>query len=247
MAIRIMRKDIERLSSINKRSYQKDYRLKTNFGKAVAPDRITDISDFRTRKQFNAYIRQQEKFLQRDSNRYVKNRYGDVFSRDAVDKVQKTINSANERLKAEEKVMTGSNYNARKSLMKSSKYDLFARRQLNLNKFRANNLMNAIDKYTYVGSQQYFETIYQKYHENYIKALNTEFGSAADPIIRCVEGISYQDFAKLYFQDKTGAMSISFIYDKFVMYDKLKEIRDFFISKGYAVDEIDEDLLLKKA
>ena len=68
-----------------------------NLGQDVVFTDIRTIKDFNDRKEFNKYLKSIERFNK--ENRYIKNQYGVVFSRNDIEKANKLIDKQNKQRK----------------------------------------------------------------------------------------------------------------------------------------------------
>jgi len=175
------------------------------------------------------------KFVKRENYRYMKNNKGDVFKREDVNIVKREIKQANERLRREEKAMTGRYRNHNKSVLGYSKFSLYEPKKLNLNRVGKDGLKGLIDYFKEIGDYKNLEEVYKQYQRNYLSALQTTFNGEETEIYNVIKKMSAREFTKLYYQDDEGYLDIGFLYDLFAQVYQLTLLEEFLRKKGYNI------------
>lgn len=249
------KKDRELLTKLNRSLYAKERRLNIKFGKSMGIER-RKLDDFKTRAEFNEYVKVAKHNINRNQHRYVKNAKGLVITRSDYRKAKRLDDQYQRRQRrALEKV--------RKLPMKSGgkttdfkvgdfDSDTTMGRpnldHLKMPKFNFDNIENMREwemKQRVLenrGDKEYLDKKNKQFKENYLRALEIVFGHGNGmdkndmgySLYNHIKNMSVDEFIA-YWQTEFD-VSIGFIYNSTQKALKLNHLHNIF-----GVDEIDPE------
>lgn len=259
--IRVTQKDIVRLQKINKRIYNKRSRLYKIFDNRTGVQELFDTITVKelkaksiSRKQFNDYVKNAEKFLDR-GNQYIQNQNKVILPKKQVEKWQKAVKKQNQLIaKRREKFIdidteTGITVRQQENiLMSMGTADELMPLSDDINKFtslrdfnltansqnkRYKGVINATGQ-RYNNIDEYYKARDELLRYNYITALKKVYGQfdeisdELDELIQFISNTSIEDFTKEYYR-KTTLTDIVFDYNDRLNYSK-EQLFNRFIS-----------------
>lgn len=229
-------KDIVKLKKLNTSTKRKQRRIKNLYGIEHDID-IKNISSFKSRKEFNKYISELEKFTDRKNFRYVKNKYDVVLSRDEMKEIKQKIKTINKRKNKEYNKIKNKLFKSRgidtlekvkdRRLMGDVRYDEFKEKKFNFENIRnKQELKGFLEQINKQVKPNYYSKRQKQYKENYIIALNNVFGELAKNLIKKVRSMSIDEFMNLYYTEDIA--NVDFMYEFTDLLIKLSELEILF-------------------
>lgn len=214
---------------LNKSISNKKSRIKKEFGVELQI-KTKPIKEFGSRKEYNEFVKQSKKFIDRRNFRYVKNPHGVVLRREEYEQIKKDVEKINRRNKRKLNKIDKKTFTSRgkktdtrvidRRLMLDPRYDYL--RDMNFKK-RWQTLQTAQDVENYAEkaanrARDEYELEKQiLFKNNYIKSLQNVFGSNANAIIDKVNEMSPEEFEQLYLTE--DIVDFDFNYDDQIEYD----------------------------
>lgn len=201
---RIRSQDRALLNKLNASARRKQTRIKNLYN--IAPTFATrNINTFGTRAEFNSYIRDVQSYVNRESNRYVRINESVVVPRSDYNRYQRylrQINRRNARISARvDKLpflsggLPQSITIGQRRLMRPSRFVEFRQREFDRTRVRDNaqfyELLNRRQKEVYNANTGLGDI---RYKQNYIQALEENFGALAWQLIQFLNTIPPQTF-----------------------------------------------------
>lgn len=208
---------------LNKSISNKKSRIKKEFGVELQI-KTKPIKEFGTRKEYNEFVKQSKKFIDRRNFRYVKNPHGVVLRREEYEQIKKDVEKINRRNKRKLNKIDKKTFTSRgkktdtrvidRRLMLDPRYDYlrdmdFKKRWQTLQ--TAQDVENYAEKAANRARDEYELETQNLFKNNYIKSLQNVFGSNANAIIDKVNEMSPEEFEQLYLTE--DIVDFDFNYD----------------------------------
>lgn len=230
------KKDLVKLKKLNQSTRRKKRRLEKIYGVKHNID-IQDISSFQSRKEFNKYINELEKFTDRKNFTYVKNKYGVVISRDDMNEIKTHIKKINKQKRKDYRKIKNKTFKTRgqntlekvndRKLMGDTRFDEFTEKTFNFDRFRDQKEIEMYKKsVNKQAKSDYVIELRKKYKSNYIIALQNVFGKMGKKLISKVKSMSLEDFLEIYYTEDIGI--IDYLYEFTDVLQKLRELEIVF-------------------
>lgn len=208
---------------LNKSISNKKSRIKKEFGVELQIKTKT-VKEFGSRKEYNEFVKQSKKFIDRRNFRYVKNPHGVVLRREEYEQIKKDVEKINRRNKRKLNKIDKKTFTSRgkktdtrvidRRLMLDPRYDYlrdmdFKKRWQTLQ--TAQDVENYAEKAANRARDEYELETQNLFKNNYIKSLQNVFGSNANAIIDKVNEMSPEEFEQLYLTE--DIVDFDFNYD----------------------------------
>lgn len=208
---------------LNKSISNKKSRIKKEFGVELQI-KTKPIKEFGSRKEYNEFVKQSKKFIDRRNFRYVKNPHGVVLRREEYEQIKKDVEKINRRNKRKLNKIDKKTFTSRgkktdtrvidRRLMLDPRYDYlrdmdFKKRWKTLQ--TAQDVENYAEKAANRARDEYELETQNLFKNNYIKSLQNVFGSNANAIIEKVNEMSPEEFEQLYLTE--DIVDFDFNYD----------------------------------
>ena len=208
---------------LNKSISNKKSRIKNEFGVELQI-KTKPIKEFGTRKEYNEFVKQSKKFIDRRNFRYVKNPHGVVLRREEYEQIKKDVEKINRRNKRKLNKIDKKTFTSRgkktdtrvidRRLMLDPRYDYlrdmdFKKRWQTLQTDQ--DVENYAEKAANRARDEYELETQNLFKNNYIKSLQNVFGSNANAIIDKVNEMSPEEFEQLYLTE--DIVDFDFNYD----------------------------------
>lgn len=208
---------------LNKSISNKKSRIKKEFGVELQI-KTKPIKEFGSRKEYNEFVKQSKKFIDRRNFRYVKNPHGVVLRREEYEQIKKDVEKINRRNKRKLNKIDKKTFTSRgkktdtrvidRRLMLDPRYDYlrdmdFKKRWQTLQ--TAQDVENYAEKAANRARDEYELETQNLFKNNYIKSLQNVFGSNANAIIEKVNEMSAEEFEQLYLTE--DIVDFDFNYD----------------------------------
>ena len=208
---------------LNKSISNKKSRIKKEFGVELQI-KTKPIKEFGSRKEYNEFVKQSKKFIDRRNFRYVKNPHGVVLRREEYEQIKKDVEKINRRNKRKLNKIDKKTFTSRgkktdtrvidRRLMLDPRYDYlrdmdFKKRWQTLQ--TAQDVENYAEKAANRARDEYELETQNLFKNNYIKSLQNVFGSNANAIIEKVNEMSPEEFEQLYLTE--DIVDFDFNYD----------------------------------
>lgn len=208
---------------LNKSISNKKSRIKKEFGVELQI-KTKPIKEFGSRKEYNEFVKQSKKFIDRRNFRYVKNPHGVVLRREEYEQIKKDVEKINRRNKRKLNKIDKKTFTSRgkktdtrvidRRLMLDLRYDYlrdmdFKKRWQTLQ--TAQDVENYAEKAANRARDEYELETQNLFKNNYIKSLQNVFGSNANAIIDKVNEMSPEEFEQLYLTE--DIVDFDFNYD----------------------------------
>lgn len=208
---------------LNKSVSNKKSRIKKEFGVELQI-KTKPVKEFGSRKEYNEFVKQSKKFIDRRNFRYVKNPHGVVLRREEYEQIKKDVEKINRRNKRKLNKIDKKTFTSRgkktdtrvidRRLMLDPRYDYlrdmdFKKRWQTLQ--TAQDVENYAEKAANRARDEYELETQNLFKNNYIKSLQNVFGSNANAIIDKVNEMSPEEFEQLYLTE--DIVDFDFNYD----------------------------------
>lgn len=208
---------------LNKSISNKKSRIKKEFGVELQI-KTKPIKEFGSRKEYNEFVKQSKKFIDRRNFRYVKNPHGVVLRREEYEQIKKDVEKINRRNKRKLNKIDKKTFTSRgkktdtrvidRRLMLDPRYDYlrdmdFKKRWQTLQTVQ--DVENYAEKATNRARDEYELETQNLFKNNYIKSLQNVFGSNANAIIEKVNEMLPEEFEQLYLTE--DIVDFDFNYD----------------------------------
>lgn len=208
---------------LNKSISNKKSRIKKEFGVELQI-KTKPIKEFGSRKEYNEFVKQSKKFIDRRNFRYVKNPHGVVLRREEYEQIKKDVEKINRRNKRKLNKIDKKTFTSRgkktdtrvidRRLMLDPRYDYlrdmdFKKRWQTLQ--TAQDVENYAEKAANRARDEYELETQNLFKNNYIKSLQNVFGSNVNAIIEKVNEMSPEEFEQLYLTE--DIVDFDFNYD----------------------------------
>lgn len=208
---------------LNKSISNKKSRIKKEFSVELQI-KTKPIKEFGSRKEYNEFVKQSKKFIDRRNFRYVKNPHGVVLRREEYEQIKKDVEKINRRNKRKLNKIDKKTFTSRgkktdtrvidRRLMLDPRYDYlrdmdFKKRWQTLQ--TAQDVENYAEKAANRARDEYELETQNLFKNNYIKSLQNVFGSNANAIIEKVNEMSPEEFEQLYLTE--DIVDFDFNYD----------------------------------
>ena len=233
---RIMEKDIKKLKNMNraiKSNITRNKKMKVDLDFT-----IRDISSFKTRKEFNKYLKSGEKF--RKENRYIQNELGKTFNRNLIEQANKEINKINKERRKKKRQLgkiqatrDGEKLNmtvidAREKVqdMRFGVYNDL--KKININSFRTTKQLEK--RLTALKKESKDKDLKSKtLQSNYIKSLKNQFESGTLSkkeylkFKKDIKRLSPNQFEKWFLQEEKSVSNFNYIIEESLIAKQLKK------------------------
>lgn len=208
---------------LNKSISNKKSRIKKEFGVELQI-KTKPIKEFGSRKEYNEFVKQSKKFIDRRNFRYVKNPHGVVLRREEYEQIKKDVEKINRRNKRKLNKIDKKTFTSRgkktdtrvidRRLMLDPRYDYlrdmdFKKRWQTLQTVQ--DVENYAEKAANRARDEYELETQNLFKNNYIKSLQNVFGSNANGIIEKVNEMLPEEFEQLYLTE--DIVDFDFNYD----------------------------------
>lgn len=208
---------------LNKSISNKKSRIKKEFGVELQI-KTKPIKEFGSRKEYNEFVNQSKKFIDRRNFRYVKNPHGVVLRREEYEQIKKDVEKINRRNKRKLNKIDKKTFTSRgkktdtrvidRRLMLDPRYDYlrdmdFKKRWQTLQTVQ--DVENYAEKAANRARDEYELETQNLFKNNYIKSLQNVFGSNANAIIEKVNEMLPEEFEQLYLTE--DIVDFDFNYD----------------------------------
>lgn len=208
---------------LNKSISNKKSRIKKEFGVELQI-KTKPVKEFGSRKEYNEFVKQSKKFIDRRNFRYVKNPHGVVLRREEYEQIKKDVEKINRRNKRKLNKIDKKTFTSRgkktdtrvidRRLMLDPRYDYlrdmdFKKRWQTLQTVQ--DVENYAEKAANRARDEYELETQNLFKNNYIKSLQNVFGSNANAIIDKVNEMSPEEFEQLYLTE--DIVDFDFNYD----------------------------------
>lgn len=208
---------------LNKSISNKKSRIKKEFGVELQI-KTKPVKEFGSRKEYNEFVKQSKKFIDRRNFRYVKNPHGVVLRREEYEQIKKDVEKINRRNKRKLNKIDKKTFTSRgkktdtrvidRRLMLDPRYDYlrdmdFKKRWQTLQ--TAQDVENYAEKAANRARDEYELETQNLFKNNYIKSIKNVFGSNANSIIEKVNEMSPEEFEQLYLTE--DIVDFDFNYD----------------------------------
>ena len=208
---------------LNKSISNKKSRIKKEFGVELQI-KTKPIKEFGSQKEYNEFVKQSKKFIDRRNFRYVKNPHGVVLRREEYEQIKKDVEKINRRNKRKLNKIDKKTFTSRgkktdtrvidRRLMLDPRYDYlrdmdFKKRWQTLQ--TAQDVENYAEKAANRARDEYELETQNLFKNNYIKSLQNVFGSNANAIIEKANEMSPEEFEQLYLTE--DIVDFDFNYD----------------------------------
>jgi hypothetical protein len=219
-SIRIRNKDRELIRKLNNRVYSKKSRLKKL---DLLPDIQTKgITEFETRKEFNAYVKEMEAFTSRQ-NQYTRNEKGATLPVQTLQNIEKEIARINkEKLKRKEMIEeraftfageeTGMKAGERLTFIKERRFESLIPLKFNPDRYR--NISEMEKHLEQIRKSHKGDFLKEKdtlYKKNYLQAIANVHGDESQ-LYKIVKRMPLAKFIQFYYTETLAEMT--YIYDK---------------------------------
>lgn len=247
--IRIRNKDRLTLQSLNTRARRKQNRLLNLYN--VSPTfNVRPIESFKTRAEFNKYIRDVELYVHRSTNRYVKINNNLSVPRTEYQQLQRAIKNINRRNK-----QITNKIDSLPFLSRGVPQDItVGQRRLMAPSYRVQFKQISLDN-SKIRDVAHFREIYNRrlnqsrgyttgstdiqYRQNYIKALRDNFGGMANELIEFILSIPLSTFILISAYGLADFTDIRYPYDIGEAQEMIANIRLGFESAYNYVNNIE--------
>lgn len=232
----IRNKDIVKLKKLQVSTRRKKKRLSSLFDVDIDID-IKPITSFDSRKEFNKYVSQLEKFTDRSNFRYVKNEHGVVVPRETYNKIKQEVAQLNKENKKRLRKIEKKKFKSRgketdekvrdRKLMGDTRYNEFKPKIFNFNRFRNKKELEEYEKsLKQKTSPKFYAKRAKRYKKNYVTGLKNIFGKMSDKLVDKIKKMDLDDFMDLYYTEDIA--DINFMYEFMDVAAKLKELEMIF-------------------
>lgn len=246
MALRITRKEAAEIQKMNRAASAKLRRIKTKYGVDLPGIQIRRPSTFGSRKELNAYKKLINDFRNRYNQDYqfIKTRNGAV-SRAAYNEAKRQIKRLNEKRKKE--------YNRLRSMTvttlgepeegftvalradlrvqeRGTLYEQFQPITLDVESFESTErLQHYVEQFLKRSADDWQEDMDQNYKDNYILAIQKNFGKLGDPLVDLLLQMDTRTFIqRVALSDEYG--EIATIYSLEDLINEARKLEGFFES-----------------
>lgn len=195
-----------------------------------------NISSFKTRKDFNSYIKKANSVLSSSDYKLKTNKYGFTYSQSDKTNLDKALEKRNKaRLKKWNKIKNipissaGVNKNVTigemSKMIKNEKLYSFNEIKRDINKIKSRNDYNKLIKMlNEQSSGKYYDKQDEIFRENFLKAIKEVWSTDEEMVnvINKIKNMDLDDFMKYYYSD--DYVSPAFVYMVFVDDDKRRSI-----------------------
>lgn len=217
-------KDVKRLRNAIK-SAKATATKAQKLGQDVIFDDVRTIKSFKTRKEFNKYLRNVEKFNKQ--NRYVMNEKGIVFNRNDIEQANKIIDIQNkQRNKMRRKVVNLREteggiltpikvVNANGRLWQDSMHFFTPVKHININTYTSSSQLKT--RITALKRNKSIEKKMQRFQDNYKKAIEAQLKQKvltkkqAEQMINDLEKLTPKDFTIWYEQERITKQMFNYL------------------------------------
>lgn len=232
----IRNKDIVKLKKLQVSARRKKKRLNSLFDVDIDID-IKPITSFDSRKEFNKYVSQLEKFTDRSNFRFVKNEHGVVVPRETYNKIKQEVAQLNKENKKRLRKIEKKKFKSRgketdekvrdRKLMGDTRYNEFKPKIFNFNRFRNKKELEEYEKsLKQKTNPKFYAKRAKRYKRNYVTGLKNIFGKMSDKLVDKIKKMDLDDFMDLYYTEDIA--DINFMYEFMDVAAKLKELEMIF-------------------
>lgn len=206
VSIRWRNKDIQKIEELNKRVLKKAKRAKLETGMFPEVSRET----IKTRAEFNREISRLESFMKRGAGAKVTTETGITYTKWQIADIEEKIKRIN-RQKARElkKLAPSTERGTMGSIRELSLRPRKMQSPAKLSPLQWEKFVASVEKEIAPG---YMNERQELYYDNFIQALQTEFGERAKELLPYLEGITPEQLQELYYTDPV--MHAGFVYEK---------------------------------
>lgn len=211
--IRITKNDIAEHARLVRNAKAKIKRTSKKYGIDLSGEiKLPELESFKTRKEFNQFKDSVKKFTNRANTKYQfkKNRFGVVKSVKEINEIKKATKQAQKVTKKILKdnegkeftsggIVTGTVAERNKMLAKPNTAGIYVPPDFNFENVTSDkHFEQKLDVAKEKGDPEFVDKRKEQLLKNYIKAVEEEFNSLADPIVESVKDIDPNDFYELY-------------------------------------------------
>jgi hypothetical protein len=213
-SIRVRNKDKELIKKLNARVYSKKSRLKK---KDLFPDIETKgITEFETRKEFNAYVKEMERFTSRQTQ-FTRNEKGATLPLGLLENIEKEIERINrQKAKRKEKIgkmqykfageETGVEVRENIQFIQRKKFESLAPLKFDPNRYKTDKeLQEHLEYIRKAHKGDFFKKKDILYRDNYLLAIERVHGSESK-LYKIVEKMPITKFIHFYYTENLAEM-----------------------------------------
>ena len=242
------------LKSLNKRVQNKKSRYRRDKGIELNPHIQTiKPSDFTSAKQVQAYKREMERFLKRETQ-FEANEKGTIFNRETVNAYKKEVERVNKRIRKERERISGLETQAygkklgmtvgeRMKLSAKSMFPNLVELTGSLDRFTSEkelkkHIQERLKKGFYKG--EFITAENTEYKRRFLMSLETVFGGKSQDLQKRIGKLNLNQFMNVYYET-TKSIDINYVYDEDEELNK--KLRTLYQTFGMKIPKKVEEML----
>ena len=221
MAVRLTKKDIEKLNRINRSVRRKNKQMENYdidiYKPILTPSKIT------SRKQFNDYINEARVYTRSYAYKYKMNKYGTVVSNIELARAKRLAEEVSRERQKRFKEIAPKEFKSRgkgigssimqRKLMGDDRYSMYDPVKINFGSLRnRNQFENRVENLTKQLEPEYMDKKNSQLKDNIIKAMRENWGKEGEKSIEFVKGMTPDQVVKEFMCE--DVFNFSYIYDK---------------------------------
>lgn len=223
---------------INKLVQNKQSRIRTQSGLEVEGVDTTQYKKFSSRKEINRYLKEMEGFLDRKADFKVQNKKGVNLNYSDIKEIEKEVKRINKKKEQEfakfkdlefkhRGVPTGLTVEQQANPvigMGDIKFaDISKKKTFNPHRFESQKELDRYKENLFdIYKDDFTRKKNQLYKDNYIKAMQNEFGNESKHLQEHIEKMDLDEFIKTYYTENNA--DILFVYDEFSRQIRIREL-----------------------
>lgn len=230
---------------INKLVQNKQSRLRVNKGLEVVDIETKKVSEFNSRREINKYLKQMQRFLERNADFRVVNEKGATLQYSEIQDIEKTIARVNRQKKAmwdrvknlpylhkgQPTGLTVGQQADPEIGIGDPKYEDFKPIKFNAGRFRTEQEFKKwAEEKRELYKGNYLQKQYELYRENYIKSLENNLGNASKHLQEIIRNMPLDDFIIKYYTENNA--HIDFVYDQLAVNTRVRELERIWLDSG---------------
>lgn len=224
--IRIKDQDIRLIESINKKVGKKKSNIYSRYRQRVDIDTVS-VDAFQTRDELNKYVREMNKFLNRNNPeyRFTRTETGVTLRQDTVREIEKIVKKVNKTKDREfekykhlpfliDKKPTDMSVKQYHEVIKNRNFEQFRHLKFDPNRYRTEGEAQAhLEKLKRMFAGKWWQAEAREYKENYIKGLEKQFAGVPQlrQLIKKVQKTPIKKLLELQYTTDEG--KIKFMYE----------------------------------
>lgn len=221
MAVRLTKKDIEKLNRINRSVRRKNKQMENYdidiYKPILTPSKIT------SRKQFNDYINEARVYTRSYAYKYKMNKYGTVVSNIELARAKRLAEEVSRERQKRFKEIAPKEFKSRgkgigssimqRKLMGDDRYSMYDPVKINFGSLRnRNQFENRVESLTKQLEPEYMDKKNSQLKDNIIRAMRENWGKEGEKSIEFVKGMTPDQVVKEFMGE--DVFNFSYIYDK---------------------------------